>query len=113
MPPALRTVLTLAWPVILARSTQAVIGLSDALMTAPLGVDALAAVTTGALNTFSIIILPMGVDFIVQSFAAQLTGKGDAVAARRYAWYGIIFAVASGVLAVALLPAVPWLVGLL
>ena len=57
---------------ILARATQSVIGFTDALLIAPLGQESLAAVTTGALNTFSFIILPMGTVFIVQSFAAQL-----------------------------------------
>src|SRR5687768_12615646 len=88
---SLRTLLVLAWPVILARSTQAVIGFSDALMSAPLGVDALAAVTTGALNIFAVVILPTGVVYIVQSFAAQLAGRGELVAARRYAIYGLLF----------------------
>jgi Na+-driven multidrug efflux pump len=34
------TLLNLAWPIILARATQAVIGFTDALLTAPLGEDA-------------------------------------------------------------------------
>jgi MATE family multidrug resistance protein len=96
-PARLGTLLALAWPVILSRSTQSVVGLSDSLMTAPLGEAALAAATTGAFNTFAVIILPMGVAFIVQSFAAQLFGRGDLVAARRYAWYGL------GLAAIALL----------
>ena len=45
---------------VLSRSTQAVVGLCDALMTARLGDHALAAVTTGAINLFSLTILPMG-----------------------------------------------------
>ena len=86
----LRVLLVLAWPVILARSSQSVIGFCDALMIAPLGEDALAATTTGAINVFSVIILPMGIAFIVQSFAAQFQGRGDLLGARRYAWYGLI-----------------------
>jgi len=85
----LRELLTLAWPVVLSRSTQSVIGLCDALMTARLGDEALAAVTTGAVNLFSVAILPMGTVFIVQSFAAQLQGRGDLLAARRYGHYGV------------------------
>lgn len=84
--------LGLAWPVVLARSTQAVIGFADAFMVADLGETALAATTTGALNAFSLAILPMGTVFIVQSFAAQLHGKGDLDGARRYAWYGLFLA---------------------
>jgi MATE family multidrug resistance protein len=104
--PSLVALLTLAWPVVLSRSAQSVIGFCDALMTAPLGEDALAAATTGALNTFALLILPMGVVFIVQSFAAQLRGKNDLVGARRYGWYGLSLAVLAGLVALACTPLV-------
>lgn len=87
-----RTLLRLAWPIVLARSAQSVIGFSDALMTAPLGESALAAVTTGSLNFFAFVIFPMGLAYIVQSFAAQFKGRGDLPAARRYAHYGLFLA---------------------
>lgn len=103
-PPSLRVLLALALPMVLARSTQSVIGFCDALMVAPLGSDALAATTTGALNTFAAIILPMGTAFILQSFAAQLLGRGELGAVRRYAWYGIFLAAGSAVVAAALIP---------
>src|SRR5690606_41956536 len=90
--PSFAALLALAWPVILSRSAQSVISFSDALMTSPLGEDALAAATTGALNTFALMILPMGIVFIVQSFSAQLFGKDDLLGARRYGWYGLILA---------------------
>ena len=85
-------VLALAWPVVLARSAQAVIGFCDALMTAPLGEDAVAAVTTGAMNVSAAMMLPIGVVFIVQSFASQLSAKQEHHKARRYAWYGLAIA---------------------
>lgn len=110
-PVSLRSLLQLAWPVVLARATQSVIGFSDALMVAPLGESALAAVTTGALNTFVLIILPMGTAFIVQSFAAQLRGRNQMDAAARYAWYGLALAVAAGGIALASLPFIPWVLG--
>ena len=100
----LRELLTLAWPVVLSRSTQSVVGLCDALMSARLGDQALAAVTTGAINLFSIAVLPMGTVFIVQSFAAQLQGRGDLAAARRYAWYALGLAALTTVLAAAATP---------
>ena len=52
------TLLRLAWPIIVSRSTQVVIGLADALMVAHLGQAALAATTTGAMNAYSLFILP-------------------------------------------------------
>jgi len=50
--PALLRLFQLAWPIVLARASQSVIGFCDALMTAPLGEGPLAAVTTGSLNAF-------------------------------------------------------------
>lgn len=103
-----RQLLSLAWPIVLARATQSVVGFSDALMVSPLGEAPLAAVTTGALNTFSVIILPMGTVFILQSFAAQLRGRGDLASVRRYAWYGMGIALLAGLIALAAIPFVPW-----
>ncbi len=109
----LRTLLALAWPVVLARATQAVVGFTDALMVAPLGEDALTATTTGAINSFSAVILPMGTVFIVQSFVAQLVGKGRGGETRRYAWYGLAIALAAALIGLAGLPLLRPLLGLL
>jgi MATE family multidrug resistance protein len=109
---ALRALLGLAWPVVLARSAQAVIGFADALMTVPLGEEAVAAVTTGAMNVLAVAILPMGTVFIVQSFAAQLGAKGAHLAARRYGYYGLAFAAVTMVLALAATPLVEPLLAL-
>jgi multidrug resistance protein, MATE family len=99
-----RALLTLAAPVVLARATQAVVGFSDAFMVAPLGDNALTATTGGAINSFSVMILPMGLVFIIQSFVAQLVGKGRSHETRRYGWYGLALALAAGVIALAAMP---------
>ncbi len=109
----LRVLLMLGWPVIVTRSTQSVIGFSDAYMTSSLGEDALAATTTGSLNVFSIAILPMGIAFIVQSFGAQLAGKKDFLGARRYAWYGLILAGLVTILGALATPLIRPILGLL
>lgn len=106
MTAGLRQLLTLAWPIVLARSAQAAIGFADAAMIAHLGEDALAATTTGAMNTFGLTILPMGIVFIVQSFAAQLVGRRDIGGARRYAWYGLLLAAITQVAAILGIPLV-------
>lgn len=103
----LSAVLRLAWPIVLARATQSVIGFTDALMVAPLGQESLAATTTGGLNAFAFIILPMGTVFIVQSFTAQLRGQGDLVAARRYAYYGLVIALVAALVAAVAAPFLP------
>lgn len=109
----MRRLLGLAWPVVLARSSQSVIGFCDALMVASLGEAALAATTMGALNAFFLVILPMGMVYIVQSFASQLQGKGDITGARRYGWYGLIASGLVGLLAIACAPFTEPVLGLL
>jgi multidrug resistance protein, MATE family len=102
--PSLAQLLALAWPVVITRSAQAIVGFTDAAMVAHLGEDALAATTTGAMNTFTILILPMGVVFIVSSFSSQLTGKGDLAGARRFGFYGLGVALLALVAGLASLP---------
>jgi MATE family multidrug resistance protein len=103
----LRSLIDLSWPIVLSRATQAVIGFSDALFVAPLGEVPLAATTTGSLNAFSAIIFPMGTVFIVQSFVAQLRGRGDLAGTTRFAWYGLLVSAVAGALAALAIPLVP------
>jgi MATE family multidrug resistance protein len=103
-PSRLADLLHLAWPIVVARSAQVVVGFSDAVMVGTLGEEALAATTTGAFNAFFVFILPMGTAYIVSSFSAQLFGKGKVEAARRYGWYGLGLALATQVLIFASVP---------
>jgi MATE family multidrug resistance protein len=107
----LKALLLLAWPVVVSRLSQTVITLSDAAMVAPLGEDAIAATTTGGLNAFLVMILPMGMVFLVGSFAAQFFGRGDFASARRFGWYGLVLAAITEGLALASLPFVDTVVG--
>jgi MATE family multidrug resistance protein len=74
---------------------------------APLGEESLAGVTTGAFNTFCFVILPMGTSLILQSFVAQLRGRGEFGAVRRYAWYGLVLALGAALAAACAIPLVP------
>ncbi len=105
--PVLRPLLSLAWPIVVSRSSQVVVGISDAVMVAHLGAPSLAATTTGALNAMALFILPMGTVFVVASFSSQLYGAGDVPGSRRYGWYGLAVAAATQVLGVASLALVP------
>jgi multidrug resistance protein, MATE family len=96
--PTLRLLLILAWPIVVSRATQVVVGMGDAVMVANQGEGALAATTAGALNFFALLILPVGVVFIVSSFSSQLFGKGDLQGARRYGFYGLAVAAATQLL---------------
>jgi len=100
----LMTLLRLAFPIVLSRASQTVVGLSDAIMVAHLGAAALAATSTGATNAFSLLILPMGITFIVSSFSSQLFGRGDVASARRYGWYGLVVAGVTQVVCFASIP---------
>jgi MATE family multidrug resistance protein len=102
--PTLMQLLSLAAPVVVSRAAQVVVGFTDAAMVAQLGESALAATTTGGLNTFNLLVLPMGIVFIVQTFAAQLVGRGDHAAARRYGWYGLALAMLTQLVCFAALP---------
>ncbi|UJR85677.1 MATE family efflux transporter [Sandaracinus amylolyticus] len=106
MRPTLRDLLVLAWPLVVSRATQTIVGLADALMVAHLGAGALAATTAGANNAFLVLILPMGCVFIVQSFASQLFGKGDVGGARRFALYGLAIALVTQIVAMLAVPAI-------
>lgn len=113
-PPAtLGTLLALAGPIIISRASQTIVGLSDALMVAHLGAAALASVATGGLNAFTVLILPMGITFIVSSFASQLFGKGDLAGARRYGWYGLLVALATLAMSLLSLPLIDPVLSLL
>ncbi len=113
-PPAtLGTLLALAGPIIISRASQTVVGLSDALMVAHLGAAALAATATGALNAYTVLILPMGITFIVASFTSQLAGKGDIAGARRYGWYGLLVALGALFFSLAAVPLVDPVLSLL
>lgn len=101
-----RALLLLAWPAVVSRSAQAVVGFCDALMVAPLGEDALAAATAGSFNTLSVTLLPIGIVLIVQSYVAQLWGRGDSAGVRRYGWYGLLLAAFSGIAVLVAIPLV-------
>lgn len=88
-PPRLKALFSLAWPMVISRASQVIVGMSDALMIAVLGESALAAVTTGSVNTILFLIFFMGTVFIVSSFSSQFFGQSDLAGARRYGWYGL------------------------
>ena len=108
----LKLLLALALPMVLARATQAVITFADALQVKHLGSGALAATATGGLNVVGFVILPMGTVFIVQSFVAQLVGRGARDEAPRYAWYGLAIAAIAAVISVAMIPLIEPALGL-
>lgn len=106
MRPRLGSLLVLALPMVLARASQSVITFADAIQVKHLGPGAIAATSTGGLNVMMFVILPMGMAFIIQSFVAQLAGKGRTPDAPRFAWYGLAIALCAAVIAAAMIPLV-------
>lgn len=96
--------LRLAAPMVLARASQSVITFADAIQVKHLGYKAIAATATGGLNVMGFVILAMGTVFILQSFVAQLVGRGDRDQAPRFAWYGLAIALFAAVAALAVTP---------
>lgn len=111
--PTLSALLALAWPIVVSRSAQVVVGFTDAAMVADLGDAAMAATTAGSLNSFALLILPFGIVSAVASFASQLAGRGDFEGARRYGWYGLIVAAVGQIACLASLPFMGHAVGLM
>ncbi|HEU0029826.1 MAG TPA: MATE family efflux transporter [Kofleriaceae bacterium] len=109
---AVRALLALAMPMVLARATQSVIMFADALQVSHLGPRALAATATGGLNVIGVTMLPIGIVFIIQSFVAQLAGRGDRDDTPRFAWYGLAIAAVTAVIAAAAVPAIDGVLGL-
>jgi len=103
---AIKALLVLAMPMVLARASQSVITFADVIQVKHLGPSAIAATATGGLNVLGVAILPMGVVFIVQSFVAQLVGSKRRDEAPRYAWYGLAISLVAGLIAVAAIPAI-------
>jgi multidrug resistance protein, MATE family len=110
--PTLAPLLRLAMPMVLARATQAVISFADTFQVSHLGTDAIAATATGGLNTYGLVMLPMGTVFIVQTFVSQLVGRGERSATPRFAWYGLLISALAGAVAIAAIPLIGPLLGL-
>jgi multidrug resistance protein, MATE family len=91
---------------VLARASQSVITFADAIQVKQLGYKAIAATATGGLNVLGVIILALGTTFIIQSFVAQLSGRGDRDQTPRFAWYGLAIALAAAAVGAALIPLV-------
>jgi MATE family, multidrug efflux pump len=108
----LRPLLALALPMVLARASQSVITFADALQVEHLGAGSIAATATGGLNVVGLVVLPMGMVFIIQSFVSQLAGRNELESAPRFAWYALAIAAAAAIIAASSIPLIRPLLGL-
>ncbi len=88
-----RSLLALAFPVILAQLGIFAMGLVDVLMVGRLGDEAIAAVATGDTYSFVILIVPLGILLGLDPIVSQAWGAGDRAACGRALQRGLVLSV--------------------
>ncbi|NLV41973.1 MAG: MATE family efflux transporter [Candidatus Hydrogenedentes bacterium] len=84
-----REVMGMSGPIILGSLSYTVMGFADRVMVGRLGENALAAVLSADIASFSLSTLFMGVTAVVSTFAAQCYGRGDPRQCSLYCWQGL------------------------
>lgn len=87
--------------------------LVDTLMVSWLGTDALAAVGSANLWSYTMATFIMGVVSCVSTFVAQSIGREQLDNCARYAWQGFYIAIVSGILVLFFWPVTPFLFGIM
>ncbi len=99
-----REVMAMSGPIILGSLSYTVMGFADRVMVARVGVDALAAVGSADIGSYTLSTLFMGIVSVVATFAAQCEGRGERENCARYAWQGLYLSLAGIVFALVLWP---------
>jgi MATE family multidrug resistance protein len=103
-----RGVVAMAIPVVVTTSSRAMMDVADYIMISCLRQDeAQAAILPAQLVLFCYIVLGMGIVSVVNTFTAQQLGRGRQQACGAYAWQAIYVAAVFGLLALAVIPALP------
>ncbi|MBX3395164.1 MAG: MATE family efflux transporter [Phycisphaerae bacterium] len=89
----IRTLLTLAMPIIGITLSRMLMGFADFYQVSFLGTEATAAISPATLFVFMALCLGMGVVTSVQTFASQALGRGEPREASGYAWQTMYIAV--------------------
>jgi len=84
-----REVMGMSGPIILGSLSYTVMGFADRVMVGRLGEDALAAVLSADIASFTLSTLFMGITAVVSTFAAQCYGRGDLRQCSLYCWQGL------------------------
>ena len=101
-----REVMAMSGPIILGMLSYTVMEFFDKVMVSYIGTDALAAVGSAGIGSYTLCTLYMGIISVVSTFVAQCYGRGDHDLCARYCWQGIYLSVLGIVFAVALWPLV-------
>jgi MATE family multidrug resistance protein len=107
-PGELRGVLAMTVPVVVTTSSRAVMDIADYIMISHIGMDeAQAAILPAQLVMFCYLVVGMGIVSMVNSFTAQSLGRNRREDCGSYAWQAIYMAAAFGIVALAVIPALP------
>jgi len=109
----LREVSAMAGPIVLGALSFLAMQFIDVVFVSRLGPDALAAVGSAGIWSYTVGTLALGVVGCVGTFVAQCLGRGEREKCAAYAWQGIYVSIAAGSLALILWPATDSLFGVM
>ncbi|MCA9002591.1 MAG: hypothetical protein KDB61_11755, partial [Planctomycetes bacterium] len=104
-----REITIMSGPIILGSLSFAVMEFIDRVMVNQLGTEALAAVGSASIWSYTISTLLLGVVGCVGTFVAQSLGRGEERRCGRYAWQGLYLSLIAGIIAVGFYPVAPLL----
>jgi len=110
---AYREVLVISGPIILGSLSYTVMDFADKWMVSKLGTDALAAIGSASLASYTLSSFVLGMVSVVSTFVAQSVGRNNPEHCGRYAWQGLYLAIVAGLVAIALWPLTRPLFGLM
>jgi MATE family multidrug resistance protein len=96
--------MAMSWPIILGSMSYTVMEFTDKWMVSRIGTEALAAVGSASIWSFTLSTFLLGIVGCVSTFASQCIGRGHGHEAGRYAWQAIWVSLAAGLLAAGLWP---------
>lgn len=108
-----REVMSMSGPIILGMLSYTVMEFCDKVMVSYMGTDALAAVGSAGIGSFTLCTLYMGIISVVSTFVAQCYGRGTPQFCARYCWQGIYLSFLGIVFSALLWPVSPALFGLM
>lgn len=108
----LRSVISMAVPMVITMSTRMVMDVSDYVMISWVSSEAQAAMLPAQLTIFTYLVLGMGIISMVNTLAAQSFGRRRYADCSAYTWQGLYLTVCFAALGLLLSPALPALVRL-
>ena len=108
-----REITVMSGPIILGSLSFAIMEFIDRVMVNKLGTEALAAVGSASIWSYTMSTLLLGIVGCVGTFVAQCLGRGEKHLCGQYAWQGLYLSLFAGFIAVAFYPIAPYLFGLM